>query len=202
MDELKLEKRALRRELRQRIAAMTEKELEISNEAIYNNLNTLPELREAERVFFYLSVGHEIDTRRLLRDFLLEGRKAALPVSLPGGIMYFAEYRPENLQDGTTVPIPEPGPDAPRMEPEDGDVILVPALTFDRNGYRLGQGGGYYDRFLSGRRLFSVGLGREALLPDSVPREPHDFPVQCLVTERGAFRFSTDTGSRSADRCL
>ena len=54
--------------------------------------------------------------------------------------MFFAEYRPGSLTDGSVVPIPEPDADAPRLEPEDGDLILVPALTFDRKGYRLGQG--------------------------------------------------------------
>ena len=84
----------------------------------------------------------------------------------------------------------EPAADAPRMEPENGGVIIVPALAFDRSGYRMGQGGGYYDRYLSARNLFSVGIGRSCLLCDSVLRESHDKPVSCLVTETGVYRFS------------
>jgi 5-formyltetrahydrofolate cyclo-ligase len=87
------------------------------------------------------------------------------------------------------VPIPEPDDAAPRLEPCPGDLILVPALTFDRNGYRLGQGGGYYDRFLSAHDLFSVGLARDVLLLDDVPRESHDQCVSCLVTESCILRF-------------
>ena len=186
---LKTRKKAARRALRAQIAALDEKELEKSDEAIYNNLSVLPELKAAQRVFLYLSIRREVDTRRLIRDLLAAGRTVALPVSLAEGQMYFAEYRPDGLIEGSVVPIPEPDGDAPRIEPEDGDLILVPALTFDLNGYRMGQGGGYYDRFLSAHRLFSVGLARDKLLMARVPREKHDCSVSCLVTESRVLRF-------------
>ena len=189
MQDLKERKRAARRALRAQIAALDEKELEKCDEAIYNNLSVLPELLAAQRVFHYLSIRREVDTRRLIRDLLSAGKTVALPVSLAEGQMYFAEYRPDGLTEGSVVPIPEPDEDAPRLEPEDGALILVPALTFDLNGYRLGQGGGYYDRFLSAHRLFSVGLARDALLLDHVPREAHDQCVCCLVTESRVLRF-------------
>ena len=189
MQDLKSRKKAARRALRAQIAAMDEKELEKSDEAIYNNLSVLPELCAARRVFLYLSIRREVDTRRLLKSLLDQGKTAALPVSLSEGRMYFAEYRPGRLTEGGVVPIPEPDGDAPRIEPETGDLILVPALTFDLDGYRLGQGGGYYDRFLGGRDLFSVGLARDCLLMDHVPREEHDCSVRCLVTESRILRF-------------
>ena len=104
-----------------------------------------------------------------------------------GGAMDFALY------DGALVEglygIPEPGPDAERVEPESGDIIIVPALCFDRQGYRLGQGGGYYDRWLELHPgLFSVGLCRERFLQERVPREAHDMCVRCVVTEKEAAR--------------
>ncbi len=188
MQDLKSRKRAARRALRAQIAALDEKELEKSDEAIYNNLSVLPELQAAERVFLYLSVRREVDTRRLIRSLLEQGKTVALPVSLAEGQMFFAEYRPGELTEGSVVPIPEPDGDAPRLEPENGDLILVPALTFDLNGYRLGQGGGYYDRFLSAHDLYSVGLARDVLLLEEVPREEHDCAVRCLVTESRILR--------------
>ncbi len=189
MQELKLRKKAARRALRAQIAAMDEKELEKSDEAIYNNLSVLPELQASQRVFLYLSVRREVDTRRLIRSLASQGKTVALPVSLAEGQMFFAQYSPGSLTEGSVVPIPEPDADAPRLEPQDGDLILVPALTFDLNGYRLGQGGGYYDRFLSSHDLFSVGLARDALLLEEVPREAHDCAVNCLVTESRCLRF-------------
>jgi 5-formyltetrahydrofolate cyclo-ligase len=189
-ESIKEEKRAFRKALRRRIAALTEKELEKSDAGIYNNLSSLPELLEAETVFLYCSTGHEVDTRRLIAFLLDRGQTVALPVSLPDGEMYFAEYRPGRLQEGRFFGIPEPGKDARRLEPEDGGLIVVPALCFDREGYRMGQGGGYYDRYLSARDLFSVGVGRDMLLCDRVIREEHDRPVDCLVTESGVYRFA------------
>ena len=108
--------------------------------------------------------------------------------------MYFAQYLPGNLQEGRFFGILEPGRDAPRLEPEDGGLIIVPALAFDRSGYRMGQGGGYYDRYLSVRRLYSVGIGRDCLLCDRVAREAHDEPVDCLVTESAVYRFPRSSG--------
>ncbi len=189
MADLKEVKRELRRRLRRQIALLSEKELEISDKAIYNNLSVLPEVLAASRAFLYLSVGHEVDTHRLLRLLMNLGKTVALPVSLAGGEMFFAEYRRGCLTDGTVVPIPEPDASAPRLEPEEGDLILVPGLTFDAEGFRMGQGGGYYDRFLASRRLFSVGVARDALLMEHVPREKHDQPVCCLVTESRILRF-------------
>ncbi len=186
---LKEQKQACRKQLRKRIAALDEKELEKSNIELYNNLSRLPELLSAETVFLYCSTGREVDTRRVIAFLLERGQTVALPVSLPDGEMYFAEYLPGELREGRFFGILEPAADAPRLEPENGGVIIVPALAFDRSGYRMGQGGGYYDRYLSARNLFSVGIGRNCLLCDSVLREAHDRPVNCLVTETGVYRF-------------
>ena len=187
---LKEQKRAFRRELRRRIADLTEKELEKSDIGIYNNLSRLPELLSAKTVYLYCSTGHEVDTRRLIGFLLERGQTVALPISLPEGEMVFAEYHPGQLQTGRFFGILEPGKDACRLEPADGDLIIVPALAYDRCGYRMGQGGGYYDRYLSTRRLWSVGIGRDCLLCDRVIREKHDAPVDCLVTESGVRYFS------------
>jgi 5-formyltetrahydrofolate cyclo-ligase len=186
---LKERKKAERKELRRRIAALGEKELEKSDLGIYNNLSRLPELLEAETVFLYCSTGHEVDTRRIIGFLLERGQTVALPVSLADGEMYFAQYLPGELQEGRFFGILEPGEDAKRLEPEEGGLIVVPALCFDRGGYRMGQGGGYYDRYLSARKLFSVGIGRDCLLCDRVVREEHDAPVDCLVTESKVYRF-------------
>ena len=68
--------------------------------------------------------------------------------------------------------------------PEKIDLVLVPALAFDKECYRLGHGGGYYDRYLPRTRAFTVGLAREKMLFDRVPREAHDVPVMLVITEK------------------
>ena len=71
--------------------------------------------------------------------------------------------------------------------PQSGDLILVPALAYDRAGRRLGRGGGYYDRFLARVDCCTVGLIRAAFLLDALPAEWNDVPVSAVITEDGVF---------------
>lgn len=85
---------------------------------------------------------------------------------------------------GTAVAMPEDSD----LDPSWPDVIVVPGTAFTRNGCRLGQGGGWYDRFLPGRRsdAFTVGIGFGPQLVEWIPVEPHDVQLDCVVTENGA----------------
>ena len=79
--------------------------------------------------------------------------------------------------------IPEPGEDCPVAARDEIDVILVPNLCCDREGYRLGHGGGYYDRYLAGYRGFTVAFCPRFLLLDRVPRDERDVPVRLVLTD-------------------
>ena len=91
--------------------------------------------------------------------------------------------------------------DAPGDAPDGGtsesfELLVVPGLAFDRQGYRLGRGGGYYDRFLA-RRVAStvVGLAFSWQIVPEVPRDPWDVPVGAIVTERGVIRVAPPGGA-------
>jgi 5-formyltetrahydrofolate cyclo-ligase len=181
-------KKALRARLRAEIRALSDEERAVSDEAIFQNLVALPEYRAAETVFAYWSVGNEVSTRRLLRHALTAGKRLALPVIHGKGEMGFRRMEGA-LVTGRFYDIPEPPESAEALTPRPGDILIVPALCYDRALYRLGQGGGYYDRILARYEdVFSAGVCREGLLLDSVPRESHDRAVDCLVTEKGAAR--------------
>ncbi len=79
-------------------------------------------------------------------------------------------------------------PTTPPVDPGDLDLVVVPGLAFDREGYRLGHGQGYYDRFLASVQAVTAGVVPEALLLPRLPRDPWDVPVGHLVTERGVRR--------------
>lgn len=79
-------------------------------------------------------------------------------------------------------------PTTPPVDPEVLDLVVVPGLAFDREGYRLGHGKGYYDRFLRRVRATTLGVVPEALLLARLPRDPWDVPVVHLATERGVRR--------------
>ena len=144
---------------------------------------SLPAFQAAERIFAYCSVVPEVDTHAILAQARRRGKTVALPVTQPDGRMQFARY------DGVLVPgrygIPEPPRSAQVMLPQPGDLVLVPALAYDRAGRRLGRGGGYYDRFLSCVDCCTVGLIRAAFLFDTLPAEWNDVPVSAVITEDG-----------------
>ena len=162
------EKAALRVKIRAKIAALPEAAIRESNARIREKVLALPELRAAKRVFTYLSEPWEVDTRAIIEILLGRGKTVALPVVRGRGVMIFADIH--DL-------------DGPALAPEAGDLLLVPALCYDRQNYRLGQNGGYYDRYLAACAGFSVGLCRRVLLRARVPREPHDMPVDLVVTD-------------------
>ena len=106
--------------------------------------------------------------------------------------MQFARY------DGALVPgrfgIPEPPRGAQILLPQPCDLMLVPALAYDRTGRRLGRGGGYYDRFLARVDCCTVGLIRAAFLLDALPAEWNDMPVSAVITEDGVLQTQEKPG--------
>ena len=183
------DKKAERKLARQMLSDFPEEYINSSNAKIAEAVTALPEYIAANRVFAYYSVGREVDTHEVIIDALNRGKTVALPVVYGDGIMEYAVITSlsGNLVGGQ-LSIPEPDVNAPRITPAEGDFLLVPALRFDEDGFRLGQGGGYYDRLLSGCKAFSAGLCREQMLMPAVPREAHDMGVACLITEKKAAR--------------
>ncbi len=132
----------------------------------------------------------EIDTRSLLGKLAGEGWTTALPIVITlGEPLVFRRWLPGQL----TVPgrwgILQPTEDSPVVEP---DVLLVPMLAFDRQGYRLGYGGGFYDRTLemlrAKKQIVAIGVAYAAQEVDSVVRGPHDQPLNFVMTEKEVFK--------------
>ncbi|MEV5680499.1 MULTISPECIES: 5-formyltetrahydrofolate cyclo-ligase [unclassified Streptomyces] len=156
----------------------------------------LPELAEARTVAAYVSVGREPGTRALLDALRTRGVRVLLPVLLPDNDLDWAPY------EGAERLVPAGRgllePDGARLGPAavlDADAVLLPGLAVDAHGMRLGRGGGSYDRVLA--RLSAAGAhpALVVLLYDDevvaqVPREPHDHPVDAVVTPAGTRRFT------------
>lgn len=131
----------------------------------------------------------EIDTRPLLGKLAGEGWTTCLPIVIAQGKpLVFRRWAPGE----PTVPgiwnIPRPTEEAEIVEP---DVLMVPMLAFDRKGYRLGYGGGFYDRTLEMLRkkkpIVAIGVAYGAQEVASVPHGPHDQPLDFVMTEKGVF---------------
>ncbi len=167
--------------------------------AIRDRLFSLPAWKHARVILGYMSIRGEIDLAPVWQRARSEDKTYALPVTTSGcdkGRMVFRampEYEPTALSVGR-FGIAEP-PDHPRypvLSPASlvDALILVPGLGFDRDGYRIGYGGGYYDRFLdalttAGIPHSTVGLCFADCLTDTLPHETHDRAVSRIVSEHG-----------------
>ena len=148
--------------------------------------------QQADCIFCYVSTAEEIDTRTVLENALASGRTVCVPLCGKGGSMTARKITALSELRTGHYGILEPSDTAPEIAPENIDLILAPALSCDRKGYRLGYGGGYYDRFLaafgargSGRRPLLVGLCYAFQVVDALPSQDWDRPVDCLCTEEG-----------------
>ena len=177
-------KRALRQAVRAQLATLTPQELQESDRALFSAFLSLPQVREAQTLFLFWGIpGREPETQMLVRTLTAQGKQVGLPRMLPGHQMEVRLYQPELPLVQAPFGIWEPPEAAPLLERDAIHLALVPAVCYDRAGYRLGFGGGYYDRWLSGFGRFTVGLCRDCVLQTQVPRESHDRRVDLLLTE-------------------
>jgi len=131
-------------------------------------------------VLLYVSIDHELPTRRLIGWMLDAGTEVAIPRIIRRGVM--EARRLDSLDDLVPGRFRVPTCDGPVIEPS---LVLVPGLAFNRSGGRLGYGAGFYDRWLSAHPARTIGVCFEAQLVDDLPLEPHDHPLDAVLTERG-----------------
>lgn len=185
-------KRALRREIKAKLAAMPAALSAGKSRSACKALTALPEFRDARAVMLYLAVPGELDTAAVAMAAWRDGKTVVVPKADYERRQMIAvvcrSLDEEFVRDryGIREPsAPEPWP-AERI-----DLIAVPGLAFDRSGGRLGRGGGFYDRFLGEADLRAVlcGLAFDEQVVDEVPVEQHDRRVDLLVTDKETLRF-------------
>ncbi|WP_033312129.1 5-formyltetrahydrofolate cyclo-ligase [Streptomyces iakyrus] len=178
---------------------MTADDLRETSAALAGRALELPELARAGTVAAYVSVGSEPGTLTLLDALRARGVRVLLPVLLPDNDLDWGPYEGEGslarVQHGSRMALFEPagerlGPDAVTT----ADAVLLPGLAVDARGMRLGRGGGSYDRVLARLERAAAHPALVVLLYDSevvglVPAEPHDRPVDAVVTPAGVRRF-------------
>jgi 5-formyltetrahydrofolate cyclo-ligase len=155
--------------------------------AIDAQLERLLETLPRGTVAFCWPYRREHDARPTVLRLLEKGARAALPVVVaPRTPLDFREWRPGCEMEDDPHGIPMPTAKAARLAP---DLVLLPMIGFDAAGYRLGYGSGFFDRTLASleRRPFVVGIGFEIGRLDSIRPQPHDIPLDCIVTERGVW---------------
>ncbi len=178
-------KQHLRQDLRHMLSEMDESLRRQSDKALCEAFLEWDGLVAAQTILLYYGIGTEIKTATLLPLLQAQGKRLCLPRCLPDRQMEAREVLSGQRMVLGAFGIPEPSPEAPLVSKGDIDLILVPALCYDKAGYRLGQGGGYYDRYLAEYGGRTVGLCRAALLQTALPREEFDVPVHAVLTETG-----------------
>ena len=151
--------------------------------ALTERLLQHPFYQEAKVIATYLSFPHEFQTQELIEQALKDGKKVLIPKTYPKGRMDFVGYDPQQLVK-TAFGLLEPQGVLEVIDASQIDLIHVPGLAFTTKGYRIGYGGGYYDRYL---KYFS-GHTLSTVYPCQVQQfmpEKHDIPVQEVLIDEG-----------------
>jgi 5-formyltetrahydrofolate cyclo-ligase len=187
-DRLKRDKRALRARVRAERAALAPDVREHASFAIADTVLTLPEVVAASTAMVFASFGTEVDTAPIITGLAERGTRIALP-RVEDRDLAAVVFRPGDALVIAAFGMPEPSA-GEIVAPRELDVAITPGLAFDRAGYRVGYGGGFYDRFFAAARedLVKVGVCFWAQLVQTVPHGAFDVPVDVVVTERGIAR--------------
>lgn len=189
------EKAAFRREalrVRSRVACREEK-----SEAVAGYVLNIAWFKAAETVFAYLSYRSEVAAMPIVREAFRQGKRVAVP-KVEGDRMQFYEITSEAEIKAGYKGIPEPVSCESAVVPKDGDLILVPGTAFDRCGYRMGYGGGFYDRYLSENRAAykTLGLAFSEQIYERIPGDEYDVRLDMIITEKGAVRYEDNIADR------
>lgn len=139
------------------------------------------EFESAKTIGAYYAFGSEVKTDMIIEQARSLGKKVALP-SVEGEDLTFYELSSGKYLVKGRLGIMEPLPYSPV---DKIDLLVVPGVAFDQQGYRLGYGKGYYDRYLAEKRTFSMGLAYSFQVLDRLPRSEHDMKLGAIATEDG-----------------
>ncbi len=155
---------------------------------IAQHITKLPQWHAVARVALYYAADGEVETDAIARLCRAQGKLTYLPVVLPEKLLAFSRWHENGVLQANRFGIPEPPADAERCAVAELDVVLLPLVGWDRNGTRLGMGGGFYDRTLADKpqnKPLLVGLGYGQQEVAELPRQSWDVCLDFVITERG-----------------
>lgn len=185
-----MDKQSLRNRIQRLRGQLTEEERQRFSLEICRQVSAISQYQRAKTILYFMSFRSEVETRPLILEGLAQQKKVILPLTdIDQQKLSFSELRnlATELQIGA-YGICEPKAEYIRtVSAREIDLVLTPGLVFDETGYRIGYGGGYYDRFLGSLRKkpFLIALAFELqVLHTPLPVEEFDIPVDLIVTER------------------
>eukprot|EP00960_Hanusia_phi_P040753 754632-Hanusia_phi.AAC.6 len=195
---VKEEKQAIRKQLRATLSTLSDDYILQSSQKVASQLFELPQYKASKGVACFLSMPKEFNTRSILEKIFMDGKSCYLPRVESVRDSAMVMLKAESMQDVDSFPpgkwnIPEPPRSGPaRLEALDSrsdlDLVIVPGLGFDYKNGRLGQGAGFYDRYLSrmkqthvSKKVFLVGVTLDELMIESVPRDDNDMLMDVVL---------------------
>ena len=176
-------KAELRKQVLQEMKAIPREQKQAMDQALTDQFLKHPFCQEAKVIATYLSFPHEFQTQELIEQALRDGKKVLIPKTYPKGRMDFVVYNPQQLVK-TSFGLLEPQGDLEVVDASQIDLIHVPGLAFTTEGYRIGYGGGYYDRYLKHLSGHTFSTIYPCQIQDFIP-ESHDIPVQEVLIDEG-----------------
>jgi len=160
---------------------------------VRDNFFSIPEIKEKSRFLLYYPHKNEVDTVPIIEELLEKGKEVILPKVEGYHIIPIKISNLASLKTGYAG-IKEPaGQPVPLNQI---DVIVIPAVGFDKRGHRLGYGKGYYDRLLSKTDALKVGLAYDFQILEQIPAEVHDIPVDLIITPKGIIYTSQEQNKK------
>ncbi len=183
-----MDKKSLRKKTLQKRGQLSTETIIKYSDIIAYKLYKMDFYKEANTIMSFISFDSEVNTHEIIKNSLKQGKSIVVPVTIPET----KEMKVSHVLDFSELEIGYYNILTPKKEylrfvsPNNIDLILVPGVTFDRNGYRVGYGGGYYDRFFSklNKEVTKIGLAYDLQITDEVPRDSFDIPVDLIITEK------------------
>lgn len=174
-----MEKNEIRRKVKSLRVMLSDIEKREAADEVFSRLEKTAAFLLADRILMYHSLPDELFTHAFLDKW---GRRKHFYLPRVNGVnLEILPYEESKLELGS-FHIEEPTGDNV-VDPSEIELIVVPAVAFDRKGNRLGRGKGFYDRLLKSTRATKVGVGYEFQLMDELPVEPHDIGVDIIITQ-------------------
>lgn len=187
MSEIRTKKTEMREKYLAVRDAIPSEQKDAFDKKIYDRLVASITYRHSTDVLLYASFRNEVDTWRIFESALRDGKRVAFPCCNADNTMTFRYVTDREQLKERTFGILEPDEACEKCVPSNFSLLIVPGLIFDKGGYRIGYGKGFYDRFLSTFEGVSIGLCYSKLQLPEVPRGRFDRHVDVVISEKGVY---------------
>ena len=175
-----MDKKELRRQIREQKRAMTEEQIVSASERLGELFLNCPQYKRAKTIYGYLPYNQEVRTVPMLEQAMRDGKRVAVPKCY-GDEMRFIYMDDLSKVEKGYANIPEPIADEPVADDKTA-LVLMPGMAFTERGDRMGYGGGFYDKFLAAEPDHpTVALCYDFQMVEDLPTEDYDIPVDCVL---------------------